>query len=676
MPDRQRTSITTLLADYAAGTLTVANRIDAALAALEATDRPEAWIHRVEPAELHARAAELDALRAAHGPAVVERMPLFGVPFAVKDNIDVAGLPTTAACPAFASTPAESAQVVALLLAAGAVLIGKTNLDQFATGLVGVRSPYGAVRQVDHPDYVSGGSSSGSAVAVAGGAVAFSLGTDTAGSGRVPAGFNGIVGLKPTLGLLSKRGVVPACRTLDTVSIFAPEVEDAWRVLGVLARFDAADPYSRAVPPLGLPNRAWRIGVPAQPEFFDDAQAEAAYMQTLRHLAADLLADPVAVDMAPLNAVARLLYDGPWVAERRAAIGGFLDTEREAMDPVVAAVVARADAFSAVDAFNAQYELAELRRAAEAIFAELDVLIVPSAPTHPTIAQVRADPIAVNSRLGYYTNFVNLLDLCALAIPALPRADGLPAGITLIGKAGADHQLATLGRALVARLAAQSGARTGVQTAAPSPSSAGASSAPSSTLSSTAGSAASSAALPGSQSGARPADTSAGQPSTSGPAAEPLPPLPANEPTLIVAVVGAHLRGQPLNGQLLEAGARFVEATVTSADYRLYALAGTTPPKPALVHSPGDADGRTIAIELWELPLRLFGGLVAQVPAPLGIGTVRVADGRAVKGFICEPAAVAAGRALDITAHGGWLAYLRERAAPTSAAISSLPLNA
>ncbi|MFL9870848.1 allophanate hydrolase [Paraburkholderia megapolitana] len=607
---RAALSIEALGDRYAQGTLTPTQCVEAVLQRIESIDRPEIWTQRIAAEALYARAAELEALYRAGGISVLELMPLFGVPFAVKDNIDVAGMPTTAACPAFAYTPHESAFAVQLLLEAGAILVGKTNLDQFATGLVGVRSPYGAVRQVEFPERVSGGSSSGSAVAVASGCVAFSLGTDTAGSGRVPAGFNELVGLKPTLGLVSKRGVLPACRSLDCVSIFANDVADAWHVLAQLARFDASDSFAREVSVLAPTSAPPRIGVPARAEFFGDGEAAHAFQASLDALSEVLQAQPLPIDLTPLTQVSALLYDGPWVAERRAAIGAFFDVQRDAIDPVVAAVIAKADRYSAVDTFNAQYRLAELKRQADELFDDIDVLIVPTTPTHPTIAAVQANPIELNSQLGYYTNFVNLLDLCALAVPCVRRGDGLPAGVTLIAPAGADHRLAVLGARIQARFFESESHE---------------------------------AACIESQ------------------------PLPSSEPSVVLAVVGAHLRGQPLNRQLHEAGARFIEATRTTPDYQLFALAGTTPPKPALARMPAaTAHTNAIAIELWQVPLRHFGSFVAQIPAPLGIGTVQVADGRSVKGFICEPAALAdqAG-ALDITAHGGWLAYLDSVAAPT-----------
>ncbi|KND61058.1 Allophanate hydrolase [Candidatus Burkholderia verschuerenii] len=551
---------------------------------VETGNRPEAWTLVLPAADLDARARQLAREYADTGSAIFERMPLFGVPFAVKDNVDVAGLPTTAACPAFAYTPDTTAFAVQRLLDAGAILVGKTNLDQFATGLVGTRSPYGAVRQVDRDDYVSGGS----AVAVAQGIVAFSLGTDTAGSGRVPAGFNGLVGLKPSLGLVSKRGVVPACKSLDTLSVFAHDVADAWRVLAAMAAFDARDGYARRIAPLGLPHAPMRVAIPDTLEFFGDAVAADAFAATLDVIATRLGIAPGVFPFAPMQQTAALLYEGPWVAERRAALGDFFTSNAGDIDPTVAKVIARADRFSAADAFDGEYERMRLSET-EAIFERTDVLIVPTTPTHPTIAQVRADPVEANSRLGVYTNFVNLLDLCALAVPGVPRADGLPAGITLIAPAGADHRLAVLGARIQSLFDA---------------------------------------------------DDSAEEIAAN--------PLPFDEPTLTLAVVGAHLRGMPFNWQMREAGARFVEETTTAPHYRLYALADTTPPKPGLVRTSGD--GRAIAIELWEMPLRCFGAFVAAIPAPLGIGTIATADGRAVKSFICEPAAVAADSgARDIT---------------------------
>ncbi|CAE6792709.1 Allophanate hydrolase [Paraburkholderia aspalathi] len=611
MPISSPLKVRSLLSAYAAKRLTPTEVVASALARIAEIDRPEVWILRVPAADLEARAHALEALYEAQGSAVFERMPLFGVPFAVKDNIDVAGLPTTAACEPFSYTPDTSAFAVQRLIDAGAILIGKTNLDQFATGLVGTRSPYGAVRNTEFPERVSGGSSSGSAVAVAAGCVAFSLGTDTAGSGRVPAGFNGLVGLKPSLGLVSKRGVVPACRSLDTISVFAHDVDDAWRVFNEIACFDPLDGYSRKVPGLGLLRGAPRIGVPDHLEFYGDAAANQAFSAALDTLSTHLHLAPTPIDFKPLKQVSALLYDGPWVAERRAALGSFFETRHEAVHPVVATVIGKADRYSAADAFNGQYALADLKRHAEQLFETIDILIVPTTPTHPLITDVQSNPVELNSQLGYYTNFVNLLDLCALAVPCQRRHDGLPAGVTLIAPLGADRRLAELGARIQGLFATEA------------------------------------ADVAGTVTEKKPAA-----------AANTIAPLPFQEPTVALAVVGAHLRGQPLNWQLQEAGARFVTATQTATSYALYALANTQPPKPGLVRVT-DQQGAPIAVEVWDMPLRSFGKFVADVPAPLGVGSVQLANGLTVKGFICEPSAVSNGSgALDITSFGGWLAYL------------------
>ncbi|WP_024643975.1 allophanate hydrolase [Pseudomonas syringae] len=586
------------------GHLTLAALVNTLTTHIDADERPEVWIHRVPVAELLERAAALQSTAEALGESVYEQLPLFGVPFAVKDNFDVAGMPTTAACPAFAYVAKENAHVVQRLLDSGALLIGKTNLDQFATGLVGVRSPYGAVRNAHDPAYVSGGSSSGSAVAVARGYVSFALGTDTAGSGRVPAGFNGIVGLKPSLGLFSSRGVVPACRTLDCPSIFARDVMQAWQVTQVMAAYDPLDPGSVAVAALPVQRRTRRVAVAKQCEFFGDEQAQAAYLKTLEALQSDPLVTLKRVDFEIFAEAAALLYQGPWVAERRAAIGRFFDTNVTDIHPVVRGIVQSAASFDAVDTFNARYRLAELTRAAQQLLADVDVLVVPTAPCMPTIDAVLEKPIELNSQLGYYTNFVNLMNLCAIAVPGLRRADGLPAGITLIGPAGADQRLAEMAAAWQPLF---------------------------------------------------------GQADQSDAVA--MAPLPCNSPTVQVAVVGAHLIGQPLNWQLLEGGARLLRTTTTSADYRLYALAGTSPPKPGLVRVL--AEGTRIEVEVWEMPLSQFGAFVAAIPAPLGIGSLQLADGQWVKGFICEPGGLEG--ALDITDFKGWRAY---RAAQTSSSIA------
>ncbi|MBU4610598.1 allophanate hydrolase [Achromobacter sp. GG226] len=560
-----------------------------------------AWIARLDRERLDRQLAALAERRAAVG-GDLSRLPLYGVPFAVKDNIDVAGWPTTAACPGFAYVAEADAGIVARLRAAGAIVVGKTNLDQFATGLVGVRSPYGAVPNTFDPAYVSGGSSSGSASAVARGLVPFSLGTDTAGSGRVPAAFNNIVGLKPTKGRFSTAGVVPACRTLDCVSIFALTVDDAARVARVASGTDAADPYSRACPPDApvAPSPALRLAVPAQCEFFGDAQAQAAF-ERARHAWIDLGADVVEIDFAPFAELAALLYEGPWVAERLAAVAEQLARDPDSLHPVVRRIVEGATAYSAVDTFRAEYARAALAARIQAALAGVDALMVPSTPSIYTIAEVEADPVRLNARLGIYTNFTNLADLCALALPAGFRDDGLPVGITLIAPAWHDEAIAAIGQRWQAAQALPLGA------------------------------------------------TGAAFPSQ----ADSLLPAPPAPGVVRVAVVGAHLTGMPLNHQLTSRGAAFVERTRTAADYRLYALANTAPPKPGLVR--GDS-GQPIVVELWDIAESAFGGFVAEIPAPLGIGTLTLEDGREVKGFICEPRGLTGAR--DITEFGGWRAFL------------------
>jgi allophanate hydrolase len=570
---------------------------------LAAVDDPGIFLALVPEAEARGAAAALP-------PFDPASKPLWGVPFAVKDNIDVAGLPTTAACPDFAHTPAETAPAVARLRAAGAILIGKTNLDQFATGLVGLRTPYPAPRNAIDPAYVPGGSSSGSAVAVAHGIVSFALGTDTAGSGRVPAALNNVVGLKPSLGAISSRGMLPACRTLDTLSVFAGTVADADAAFRVMLGFDGADPRARALPvaatPAGLPP-GLRLGVPeaASLRFGGDRLSEEAFAATRADL--EVLAGAAApVDFSPMFAVAALLYDGPWVAERYAAIRSVMETRPGILHPTTRAVIGAAARYSAADAFAGLYSLAALRQAADAVWDRVDVLAVPTYPRPQTCAAVAADPIGPNSELGTYTNFVNLLDWCALAVPGRPRADGFPAGITLLAPRGSDGLLAALG----ARLHAVAGARIG---AGPTPV----------------------------------------------PAAEPGPAraLPGE---IELAVVGAHLSGLPLNRELTERGARYLRTVPTEPDYRLYALRGGPPQRPGLLRVAA-GEGGAIETEVWALPPAAFGAFVAGIPAPLGIGTLRLADGTAPKGFLVEAAGIV--DAADITRFGGWRGYTASRAA-------------
>lgn len=517
--------------------------------------------------------------------------PLCGLPFAVKDNIDVAGMETTAACPAYAYTPQASALAVERLIAAGAICIGKTNLDQFATGLVGVRSPYGTPRNTLDPALVPGGSSSGSAVAVGAGIAAFALGTDTAGSGRVPAALNGIVGLKPSLGLIPATGVVPACRSLDTISIFAGNVADAAEATAVAQGFDAADFLSRNLPSAGvaavLPQ--FRVGVPRhdQLQFFGDGDAEAAYQRDIAAFEA-LGGSIVELDFEPFYTVARLLYEGPWVAERYHAVRAIIEDNPDAMHPVTRAIIGGATRFSAVDTFDALYRLAGLRHRLAPVIASVDCIAVPSIPSVYTVEAVEADPVRLNSNLGTYTNFVNLLDLAAISVPVGRRGDGLSSSLTLIGPAGTDARLAGFADAL------ETGARSD---------------------------------LPG--------DTPPGY--------------------VALAVVGAHLSGMALNHELTARNAMFVRAAKTSPDYRLYALDGTTPAKPGLLRvEPGG--GKPIGLEVWALPTEGFGSFVANIAAPLSIGTLRLSDGNGVKGFLVEAESVRSAR--DISDYGSWRAFV------------------
>jgi allophanate hydrolase len=553
----------------------------------------------------------LRALEAAHGR---DALPLYGVPFAVTDNIDVAGLATTAACPAFAYMAERDAIVIQRLRAAGAIVLGKTNLDQFATGLVGARSPYGVVSSVFDAARVSGGSSSGSASAVARGQVPFALSTDTAGSGRVPAGFNQIVGLKPTPGAVSGTGLVPACRTLDCVGVLATSVADSARVLAIMEGVDAADAYAQPRPRLAAtkPLKQLRVATPAgrklSPEY------EAAFAATVEHLGAQT-AQVQAIDFAPLFEVAALLYDGPWVAERVLGAQRIYREQPEALLPVIRTVLDVAGRFSAADTFAAQYRLQALKQTTEGLWQDWDVLCVPTAPRHPCIDELQAQPIAVNSELGVYTNFVNLLGWSAIAIPAASLPGGLPFGITLIAPAWHEPQLTSWAQQLEQQLRLPAGV-TGLL-----------------------------------------------------PKAEPLPQwhVPTRGDCVRLAVVGAHLRGMPLNHELLTCGARFAEATHSAPHYRLYALPGTTPPKPGLARVQPGAGGAAIALEVWEMPVENFGAFVAGVPAPLGIGSVELASGEVVKGFICEGHALAG--ATDISQHGGWRAYclsLKEKHAPAT----------
>lgn len=542
--------------------ITASERVRAAYARIAQVDRPEVWIALRPRGEAEADAAAIDARTAAG-----ERLPLAGTVFAVKGNIDVAGLPTTAGCPSFAYEPPADAPAVARLRAAGAVVLGTTNLDQFATGLVGTRSPYGAVRNAVDPSYVSGGSSSGSAVAVALGVADFALGTDTAGSGRVPAAFNGIVGLKPARGLVPAEGVVPACASLDCVTVFARTLPEAERALAVMAA-----PSGRGLPALEQRRPGpWRIAVPRLGQLgeLDEGWAE-AYESAAARLE-DAGAELLTVDLAPFTEAAAMLYEGAFVAERYAAVGAFVDAHAGAadLDPTVAGIISRARDIPAHRLHADLEKLSVLRGRALASLGDADALLLPTTPGHPTLAEVEADPLGANARLGRFTNSTNLFDLAAVAVPA-GEVEGRPFGVMLIGPAFTDERLARVAGLLTA-------------------------------------------------------------------------------PPLSLAVVGAHLSGQPLNGQLLSLGGRLIRTTATAPAYRLYAL-DTVPAKPGLVRA--RAGGAAIEAEVWQLPAEGLGALVAALPRPMALGGVELADGSFVTGFLCAPEALDGAR--EITSYGGW----------------------
>jgi allophanate hydrolase len=594
-------TVAALIAAHRAGTMSPAQTVARSFQRIRDHDDPAIFISLRDEKQALAEAEALTAKGAA-------RLPLYGIPVAVKDNIDVAGLPTTAACPAFAYSPAHDATSVARLRAAGAIIIGKTNLDQFATGLVGVRSPYGIPNNPMRGDLIPGGSSSGSAVAVSAGLVPLALGTDTAGSGRVPAMLNNIVGLKPSLGLISTAGLVPACRTLDCVSVFSLVVDDAMTALMAMAGLDDADPFSRNRPlarMTAFPAHL-RLGVPRNGQliFFGDKASEKAYRDALQRWTA-LGATLVEFDLEPFYETARLLYEGPWVAERYLVIRDLLASSPESIHPVTREITIAGARLSAADTFSALYRLQALRKVSDRAFAGIDALVLPTTPTVYSTAQVLANPVELNSRLGTYTNFVNLLDLCGLALPAAIRPDDIPFGITLLAPAGQDAHLASIGRVFHADTRLNMGGRS----------------------------------LPQPPLAALPQD------------------LGGDE--IAIAVVGAHLSGMALNCELKALGGRLLETATTAPDYRLYALP-TTPPKPGMLRVEKGA-GSSIELELWALSAAAFGKFVAAIPPPLSIGTVRLADGRGVKGFIVEPADVDGAR--DISAFGGWRAFVMDAAA-------------
>ncbi len=540
---------------------------------------PAIWISRFSDEDLLERARELDRL----GP---QGRPLFGMPFAVKDNIDVAGIPTTAACPAYAYEPGQDAPVVRALLDAGAICMGKTNLDQFATGLVGTRSPYGIPRNAVHSDYLPGGSSSGSAVAVARGLVAFSLGTDTAGSGRVPAAFNGIVGWKPTRGLIGSRGVVPACRSLDCVSVFTSTPQDCAEIRTIVSVYDPEDPWARPAPDgvRSLPaSHRLRIAIPLEEEmeWFGDSEAAECWASAVNQFRRDGH-EILQTSFRAFFEAARLLYEGPWVAERYGVIRQLLADQPEAVHPVTRQIIEGGARPAAWEVFEAMNRLAELRRETESVWRLADVLILPTTGTIYRISEAEEDPIRLNTNLGFYTNFFNLLDLCGLALPSGHRRDGLPFGITVAAPAFQEDLLFAF------------------------------------------------AGVPTKENNRRP-----------------------------LAVFGAHMRGLPLEGRLRALGGVFLREDRTAPRYRMAAL-DTLRPGVWQVATGGAA----LDLEVWSLPIPAFGFLLAEIPSPLGLGIIRLANDSEVTGFLCE-ASACEGKT-DITPHGGWRAWKTSTAEQTT----------
>lgn len=587
---------------YRNGELTPSQVITAVFERIKACSDPAIWISLADREQVMERGRELE-----ESDVTGVDLPLYGIPFAIKDNIDAAGFATTAACPDYAYTPAEDATAVRRLLDAGAILIGKTNLDQFATGLVGTRSPHGAPRCVFDRDYISGGSSSGSAVAVAAGLVSFSLGTDTAGSGRVPAAFNNLVGVKPSRGLVSTHGVVPACRSLDCVTVLAVSCGEADLVRQIMQGLDPQDPYSRTAPGRPLPLEGFRFGIlsAAQREFFGDIEAERLYDQSIATLTG-LGGEAIEFDYRPFQQSAQLLYSGPWLAERSAAVGDFLAEHAESFDPTVRSIIEGSDGLSAVDAFRGQYQLQHLTRRCDEEWRKMDLLLLPTTPTIYRVAEIEQEPLLLNSRLGTYTNFVNLLDYCAVAVPAGFRpGNGLPFGVTLIAPAFCDDALALLADRL------QRGISNRRQVG-----------------------------------GTIPLNEDSNVQSSE------------DRERVHLAVVGAHLSGQPLNFQLIDRGAKLLSTTRTASNYRLYALQGTNPPKPGLIKDP-EYVGAGLEVEVWSLSQQAFGAFTQEVPPPLGIGSLILADGSMVKGFICESWAIES--AEEVTGFGGWRNYSARR---------------
>jgi allophanate hydrolase len=556
-------------------------------------DERHVWITRLSRDDVMARVAALD-------PAAIDSLPLYGIPFVVKDNIDLAGTVTTAGCPGFAYTPAQSAFVIQRLLDAGAIPLGKTNLDQFATGLTGTRSPYGPCRNSFNADFISGGSSSGSAVAVAAGLASFSLGTDTAGSGRVPAAFNNIVGLKPSNGRLSTSGVVPACRSLDCVSVFALTSDDAASVLDAAEGYDAADPYSRRIIDRGL--SGLRFGVPgrSQLQFFGDEEYARLFDAAVRRLES-LGGDAIEIDFDPFLEAARLLYEGPWIAERYAAVGSFIDAHPGAVHPITRQIIEAGKRPTAAAAFHGEYVRKRLLRQTEPAWSQVDLVVTPTAGTIYRLTELQADPVQLNANLGYYTNFMNLFDLSGVAVPAGFRADGLPFGITLAGPRGTDRDLLDIaGRVQRASVTTLGALRMPLPVRRP-------------------------------------------------------PPARLRDGYVQLAVCGAHMQGLPLNHQLRDRGGYLVQAATTAPSYRLFALPGGPPQRPGLIRV--RQDGAHIQLEVWALPTEQVGSFIAAIPAPLGMGKIELDSGALVTGFLCE--GYASEGAADITSYGGWRDYVK-----------------
>ncbi len=587
----------TLQQAYSTGALNVRDLIfNLRQSILNKKDNP-IWLYVLSTEELEAYIARLES-------SAIEDFPLYGVPFAIKDNIDLAGVPTTAACEAWRYVPEQSAKVVDLLIQAGAVPLGKTNMDQFATGLVGVRSPWGAVKNVFNEKIISGGSSSGSALAVALGQVSFALGTDTAGSGRVPAVLNGITGLKPSRGLLSSQGLVPACKSLDCISIFSLNVEDANSVFDIVACEDPSDPYSRPnIYENGKryfkPHSHFRFGVPKMEQLqWFGAEKNADLFNAAVDACVSAGGEALEIDLAPFIEAASLLYEGPWVAERYHATQSLYEKDPAAMLPVIQNIIGNGNKASAVDCFAAQYRLAELKKLADAELKNVDCILTPTIARDYTIAEVDADPVTLNSNLGFYCNFMNLLDYCGIALSSGKFNSGAGFGITLFYHALKDKKILSIAAGIQNQLSRPPGLYKHFV--------------------------------------ANCSDAT--------------PP----EETIDLLVCGAHLDGLPLNWQLKERDAVLIQRTFTAKNYRLYALEGGPPYRPGLIRV--DTSGEAIEVEVWRMPCERFGSFVAEIPAPLGVGKVEIDDGSWVSGFICDGWGLKGAK--DISEFGGWRNYL------------------